>query len=131
MLNMGKTYSEKLRDPRWQRKRLQILNEANFICEDCGSDEKPLNVHHIIYRRGKSPWDYENKEFKCLCDTCHQIWHHGRQDFNEMLLKLEIEGIGTEVVEWVAIWLSEENRCALSAVFNHLKNDFKKAGFIK
>jgi len=27
------TYSEKLKDPRWQKKRLEILSRDNFTCE--------------------------------------------------------------------------------------------------
>ena len=29
-------YSEKLKDPRWQKKRLEILERDNFRCQYCG-----------------------------------------------------------------------------------------------
>jgi 5-methylcytosine-specific restriction endonuclease McrA len=69
------TYSELLRDPRWQRKRLEILSQSNFTCEECGAGEKTLNVHHIKYRKGAKPWEYSDFELKSLCEECHHWWH--------------------------------------------------------
>lgn len=42
-------YSEKLKDPRWQKKRLEILNRDEFACRFCGDNKSTLNVHHISY----------------------------------------------------------------------------------
>lgn len=66
-----KTYSEKLRDPRWQKKRLEILQTANFACQECGSQKKTLHVHHRFYEKGKAPWEYDNLNLQCLCKDCH------------------------------------------------------------
>lgn len=66
------TYSEKLRDPRWQRKRLEIMNRDDFRCQACRSKDKTLNVHHRFYQRGNDPWDYENEMLVTLCDVCHK-----------------------------------------------------------
>jgi hypothetical protein len=68
---MTKTYSEKLRDPRWQKKRLEILNRDGFRCIVCDSEDKELHVHHLRYSKGASPWDYENPDLVTLCDPCH------------------------------------------------------------
>lgn len=70
--NSMKTYAEKLKDPRWQRKRLEIMERDGFKCRHCYSAEKTLNVHHKIYRKGKLPWDYEDEVFVTLCEECHQ-----------------------------------------------------------
>lgn len=45
-----KTYYELLKDPRWQRKRLEVMQRANFECEDCHkkSEEKKLNLTKLI-----------------------------------------------------------------------------------
>jgi hypothetical protein len=67
-----KTYAEKLRDPRWQRKRLEILERDNFKCRHCMSKDKTLHIHHRIYRKGKMPWDYEDHIFVTLCEDCHK-----------------------------------------------------------
>lgn len=67
------TYFELLKDPRWQRKRLEIMKEADFACVHCGEMEKPLNVHHGYYEKGKMPWEYPNNTLHCLCEDCHRI----------------------------------------------------------
>lgn len=65
------TYWELLRDPRWQRRRLEIMERANWACQLCGDKKETLNVHHRIYRKGAMPWDYSDTELACLCETCH------------------------------------------------------------
>lgn len=79
------TFWEKYKDPRWQRKRLVVMENANFCCEGCGSDSKTLNVHHKLYRRGHDPWDYSDSELMCLCEACHQSWHWVKENFNVSL----------------------------------------------
>lgn len=64
-------YSELLKDPRWQRKRLEVMLAANFTCEDCGRSDLTLEVHHNAYIRGKQPWEYGNDLLMCLCEDCH------------------------------------------------------------
>lgn len=71
----NKTYAEKLRDPRWQRRRLEILNRSNFTCEACGAHDQTLNVHHRLYRKGADPWDYADNELQALCEECHEALH--------------------------------------------------------
>ena len=66
------TYSQKLRDPRWQKKRLQILERDRWACRSCGSSTKNLQVHHVIYRK-VDPWDYPDQALQTLCDSCHEF----------------------------------------------------------
>jgi hypothetical protein len=65
------TYAEKLRDPRWQKKRLEILNLDNWTCRICGDTETTLHVHHLLYIRGREPWNYVDEVFMTLCEDCH------------------------------------------------------------
>lgn len=65
-------YADKLRDPRWQRRRLEVMGAADFRCRRCNSDEKFLNVHHKAYLRGRDPWDYPDQYLECLCEDCHE-----------------------------------------------------------
>lgn len=67
------TYSEKLRDPRWQKLRLAVMGRAGFACEDCGDTKRSQHVHHRIYAPGRDPWDYPIENFVCVCDSCHRI----------------------------------------------------------
>lgn len=72
------TYSEKLRDPRWQKRRLEIMDAAGFKCVECGAGDKTLNVHHKRYLSGHDPWDYYDIDLACLCDDCHKAEHEIR-----------------------------------------------------
>lgn len=63
-------------DPRWQKKRLEILERDNFTCIICGSTEKTLHVHHKKYIRNRKVWDYDNDYLVSLCDNCHNIEHN-------------------------------------------------------
>ena len=65
------TYSDKLKDPRWQKKRLEILNRDNFCCQQCFDSESTLHVHHRRYL-GKDPWDIPSEYLITLCQDCHQ-----------------------------------------------------------
>lgn len=65
------SYYELLRHPKWQEKRLRIMERAGFECENCGDNESILNVHHTYYERGLNPWEYPDETLRCLCDPCH------------------------------------------------------------
>lgn len=65
------TYSEKLRDPRWQKKRLKIMERDEFMCQKCQDKDSTLNVHHRIYFKEREPWEYEDWCLVTLCETCH------------------------------------------------------------
>lgn len=65
-----KTYSDKLKHPLWQRKRLEILNRDNWQCRTCGEINSPLQIHHRYYSKGH-PWEIENEALITLCDGCH------------------------------------------------------------
>lgn len=67
------TYKEKLLDPRWQKKRLEILQRDNFTCQLCKSKEKTLHVHHKKYISNMSPWEYNNDLLSTLCFECHEV----------------------------------------------------------
>jgi 5-methylcytosine-specific restriction endonuclease McrA len=63
------TYQEKLKDPRWQRKRLEIFQRDNWKCTECGNDKLTLHVHHKEYEG--EPWDAPDDKLKTICETCH------------------------------------------------------------
>lgn len=69
------TYSDKLKHPKWQKKRLGVFNRAKWKCQRCGETEKPLHVHHKRYDRSKEPWDYRYADLECLCEMCHKKEH--------------------------------------------------------
>ena len=70
-----KTYQEKLMDPRWQKKRLEIFSRDKWKCTKCGRDDLELHVHHLRY--DGEPWQTKDENFKTLCHQCHAIIHSG------------------------------------------------------
>lgn len=66
-------YQSKLKDPRWQRKRLEILQRDDFTCQHCYSSTKTLHVHHRLYLKNKDPWESPAYNLVTLCEDCHNI----------------------------------------------------------
>lgn len=66
------SYAELLKDPRWQKKRLEVMQRDGFRCQHCLRDDKPLQVHHLVYDKDKKPWEYEDNQLITLCEDCHQ-----------------------------------------------------------
>lgn len=81
------------KDPRWQRKRLEVMERAQFACERCKTDAKTLNVHHGYYERGKKPWEYQSETLHCLCEDCHSFATQQMLCLRWMLAQLPISEI--------------------------------------
>jgi len=69
------TYSEKLRDPKWQRRRLEMFTLADWKCQRCANPHEELHVHHTRYFKGREPWEYEDQWLRVLCAKCHAAEH--------------------------------------------------------
>jgi hypothetical protein len=79
------TYTEQLKHPNWQRKRLEVMESAGWECENCGTKEVTLHVHHKIYIKGRMAWEYERDQLMALCEGCHEHNHEQRQILDRML----------------------------------------------
>jgi hypothetical protein len=64
-------YSDKLKSPKWQKKRLQILERDNWQCQYCKDTETQLQVHHLKYT--KEPWDANKEDLITTCSDCHAL----------------------------------------------------------
>ncbi len=106
-----KTYAEKLRDPRWQKRRLERLQASGWKCSECEAREEELHVHHRYYVSGREPWEYPDYALRVLCHDCHQIRHEeipmAMREW-EILLE-EICGKDGDAfdVEWLAYQIHE------------------------
>ena len=72
---MKKTWLEILKDPRWQKKRLEVLQASNWKCDNCDETTKTLHVHHGTYDNTKLPWQYPRRQLHVLCEDCHSHAH--------------------------------------------------------
>lgn len=91
-----KSYAEKLKDPRWQRMRLEILQRDQFMCRACGASDKTLHVHHCHYVRG-DPWDTDPVFIITVCETCHSRRQAYEDAIRETIGRLCAEGGGAMV----------------------------------
>jgi len=82
------TYAEKLKDPRWQKKRLEVLERDEWMCQKCFDNESTLYIHHKYYEKGRDPWDYPMEAFLTLCESCHEQEHGPRLEYEKELLNL-------------------------------------------
>lgn len=88
----GKTYAEKLKDPRWQRLRLEVFQRDDFACTQCGATDKPLHCHHIHYVWGREPWDYSIDDLLTVCADCHERLTDDAKGFKAVLADLLTSG---------------------------------------
>jgi hypothetical protein len=91
----AKTYEEKLKSPKWQKRRLEIMNRDNFTCKKCGDTETQLHVHHLEYVNGNDPWDYEDNQLVTLCEDCHTIVEQIKKEPGFDFSKLKIVKLNT------------------------------------
>lgn len=83
-------YQELLKDPRWIKKRNQILSRDKNTCQFCGCQDKYMQVHHKRYIKGNKPWEYEDKDLITLCNRCHGYITDEKIVFTKVLLALGI-----------------------------------------
>ena len=76
------SYSDKLKDPRWQKKRLEVLNRDNFTCKLCGDSETELHIHHVEYKG--EPWEQDLDKLDTLCKHCHFCLKKSMFDYAEI-----------------------------------------------
>mgnify|MGYP003774664427 CR=1 FL=1 len=62
-------YSDKLKSPKWQKKRLETFKRDDFKCCNCNDAETELHVHHLKYT--KEPYDSPLEDLQTLCKHCH------------------------------------------------------------
>ncbi len=74
-MSKRETYYDKLKDPRWYKKRLKILKRDEYKCTVCGA-KHDLQVHHTYYiGTNNPPWAYPDESLITVCKECHQHYH--------------------------------------------------------
>lgn len=84
----GRTYAEKLKDPRWQKMRLEVLQRDGWECQNCTSTTTTLHVHHRYYERGADPWAYPLDALVTLCAKCHEEEGQIRPEVEQHVLRI-------------------------------------------
>lgn len=81
-------FYDQYKDPRWQKKRLEIMERDGFMCQCCGESKSELNVHHKKYIKDKDLWDYDNKYLVTLCSNCHKETHLTKDRINDIICEV-------------------------------------------
>lgn len=100
---MPEKYSEKLKDPRWQKKRLEIMQRDNWCCQKCFDDEATLHVHHRRYIPDRDPWDYRSEMLITLCENCHETESLNMREQCESLIEQVQDKFLSEDVQEITI----------------------------
>lgn len=87
-MSVKETYGEKLKNPKWQKRRLEILSRDGFKCVRCDCTERELHVHHKKY--SGDPWEATDDDLETLCNCCHA--------FEEYLKKFHSAEVVTTVL---------------------------------
>jgi len=62
--------NEAYKDPRWQKRRLQIMERDGWACVACRRTDETLHVHHKAYYG--MPWEVSDHDLQTLCEQCHE-----------------------------------------------------------
>ncbi len=69
-------YFRLLRDPRWQKRRLEIFQRDGWQCQACDNgleDGVEFHVHHLRYEG--LPWEAPDEALSTRCAGCHVREH--------------------------------------------------------
>lgn len=84
---MRPDYKKQYLNPKWQKKRLEILTRDEFACVDCFDTESTLYVHHTYYENGKEFWDYPDDSLITLCAECHQVEEDLIKQYSDLFIE--------------------------------------------
>lgn len=113
--NTRKKYTEPRFDPykkingewvsRWNSKiKHEVSERQGFRCADCGAENKPLEIHHVIPKHENPDLAFDIDNVVALCNECHKIRHsrqgwQGASQCNLMAVEVDsIEYVGEEEV---------------------------------
>lgn len=120
------TYSEKLKSPKWQKKRLEILQRDEFMCTYCEDAESELHVHHKKYIYGNEVWDYENENFITLCKPCHEEITQKKKSIKELIDNSFIYTDDLDQLMGIITTISGCNSCSMMKAHIEIKKYFEK-----
>ena len=113
--NTRKKYTEPRFDPykkingewvsRWNAEvKPEVSERQGFRCADCGAEDKPLEIHHVIPKHENPDLAFDIDNVVALCNECHKIRHsqqgwQGASQCNLVAVVVDsIEYVGEEEV---------------------------------
>lgn len=108
--NTRKKYTEPRFDPykkingewvsSWNAKvNPEVSERQGFRCADCGAEDKPLEIHHVIPRHENPDLAFDIDNVVALCNECHKI-RHSRQGW-QGASQCNLMAVGVDSIEYV------------------------------
>ena len=122
-------YKEQLKSPKWQKRRLEILQRDSFTCQICGATDKQLHVHHLTYIPGNDIWDYDDYRLITLCEDCHSEEHDCFNEINGLQIVLQsirAEGFTNTEIRYLLEELLYDDKILRLIIELHKEKDFRK-----
>lgn len=89
----------------WNKKvKPEVSERQGFRCADCGAENKPLEIHHVIPRHENPDLAFDIDNVVALCQDCHKLRHskqgwQGTSQCNVTPVEVDsIEYVGKEEV---------------------------------
>jgi len=103
-------YSKKLKHPRWQRLRLEVMERDDWKCRLCFSEGSTLAVHHKKYT-GENPWDADSRDLVTLCEDCHTTMHEDNlksmpplvESFYKAVTQARLTNDSKTLIRWIEV----------------------------
>jgi hypothetical protein len=114
------SYADLLLDPRWQKKRLEVLTRDEWTCQRCDAKDKTLHVHHFLYHGNAPPWDAPMDELATVCEPCHGELTEQKASLREAIFRFE-QGFGPldRVIAYLQAFVAWYDDEGLVVVKNH------------
>lgn len=100
------TYSEKLLDPRWQKRRLQILHRDNWTCCYCGDTQTNLQVHHKSY--SGDPWEANDEILETVCSHCHEVLEFLKKQYGQVSIGRIVKAQNVDYTIFISAYIVGE-----------------------
>lgn len=108
------TYKEKLLSPKWQKKRLHILERDNWTCQLCGDQDTTLEIHHFKY--SGNPWDVDDGFLVTYCKHCHGAVELINKSYDKISIISCIKSIDYDNIKLSMIMQNDDNLFAVLLV---------------
>jgi 5-methylcytosine-specific restriction endonuclease McrA len=116
------TYQEQIKHPKWQKRRLEILERDLYTCQHCNNKEKTLHVHHFYYEKILKIWEYPDDALITYCNVCHDEWHKIKSEIDKRL-RIDPEGL-SEINKLVRMtsWLVNDKQKEITDIVKSILN---------
>lgn len=108
--NTRKKYTEPRFDPYkkingewvscWNKKvKPEVSERQGFRCADCGAEDKPLEIHHVIPKHENPDLAFDINNVVALCQDCHKL-RHSKQGW-QGVSQCNVKAVEVDSIEYV------------------------------